>query len=143
MKSITFALLLLLATGNSFAVSVAVAPGDGVEFSQVDYPYDSPRLNSETGLILVDLPTLRSAAGMDSGFLNVNSAGGWVVRNLPVFGPLDYPYPQISTIFDLHVTAGTDVTSDLFEVLMSDTPWMPSRRAARPSLLLSATQPSG
>jgi hypothetical protein len=90
--------------------AVTVLPGQGVSFNQVDFTFtEATLLNSSTGEIFVDVATLKAQAGLSSGYINVATSLGWVVQNLPIFP--GYPYPSISTNFNLGSTAGVDVTS--------------------------------
>lgn len=85
-------------------------PGQGVSFSQVDFTWlGATTLNSNTGQVDVDIATLQSSTGILSGFINISTSLGWVVQNLPVFS--DFPYPSISTTFQLSTSSGIDITS--------------------------------
>jgi hypothetical protein len=53
--------------------------------------------------------TLHTATGIASGYLNVFTSLGWVVRNLPVLST--FPYPRTSTSFHLSSTNGVNVAS--------------------------------
>jgi len=104
------------------ASTVAVGPGEGVTLQQVDYNWDtSPDVDSTTGELDVDIPTLTSATGITSGFLNVGTSLGWVVQNLPV-DATDDPYAEITTQFDLSQTDGSAVTTESADVEFSSSP---------------------
>ncbi len=91
-----------------FAAETEVLPGDGVSFNQVFYPFDAaPQPSSDTGKIDVDVSTLKSVSGMDSGYVNVMTDLGWVVQNLEVSS--DFSYPTLSTDFALDTVSGIDV----------------------------------
>ncbi|MCK5097256.1 MAG: hypothetical protein KAR45_04095, partial [Desulfobacteraceae bacterium] len=121
-KVLILTAIFLILTSAWTIAQVVVLQGNGAEFTQVDYPYDIPRLDSETGFLKVDLPDLRLSTGMNSGFLNAELNGGWVVRNLPVFTASEYPYSKISTGFNLGSTAGTNVTSFNIDLQFSHNP---------------------
>ncbi|OGA19724.1 MAG: hypothetical protein A3H32_20190 [Betaproteobacteria bacterium RIFCSPLOWO2_02_FULL_63_19] len=87
-----------------------LTPGQGAVFTQVSYPDISGGANTSIGMIRLDLNTLRNQTGMLSGYVNVATDKGWVVRNVPVFAENVYPYSAISTAFDLGVQIGTAVT---------------------------------
>ena len=101
---IVFVLVFLLASGSLWALDLA--PGQGVAFTQVGYPDISGATNTAVGRIEVDLNVLRNQTGILSGYLNVETDNGWVVRNLPVFAENLYPYSGINTEFDLGVPIG-------------------------------------
>lgn len=71
-------------------------------------------------MLQANLISLRSVAGIDSGYINMVLAGDWVVRNMPVMPESDYPYSLLSTEFDLGVNEGTDIESITAVVLYSD-----------------------
>lgn len=97
-----------LASGSLWGLDLT--PGKGVVFTQISYPNISGGANTSIGMIQVDLNVLRNQTGMLAGYVNVATAKGWVVRNLPVFAESVYPYSGISTAFDLGVQIGTAVT---------------------------------
>jgi hypothetical protein len=79
----------------------------GVTFSQVSFTFvggegDSARAsvdqvaNSDTGELRIDLAAVRAATGLDSGFLNVRTAQGWVVQNVPLLAGLGFPGLAVS-----------------------------------------------
>jgi hypothetical protein len=89
---------------------VTVLPGQSVSFSQVDFTWEgATTLNSSTGQVDVDIAILQSSTGISSGFINISTDLGWVVQNLPVFS--GFPYPSISTNFQLSTSSGIDITS--------------------------------
>lgn len=95
---------------GGLASAVQVSPGQGLSFNQVDYTFTgATALNSDTGEIVIDAATLQAATSTPSGYVNVSTAQGWVVQNVPVLH--DYPYSTISTMFELSSTSGTDITS--------------------------------
>jgi len=100
---------------------VAVLPGQGVSFAQVDFTWPgATTLNSSTGQVNVDIATLQTLTGLSSGFINVSTGLGWVVQNLPVLS--GFSYPSVSTKFQLGTSSSIDITSlDAF-VSFSSTP---------------------
>lgn len=94
---------------------------EGVAFSQIDFTWpESEVFNSNIGQVDVDVETIRSAFGIEEGFINISTELGWVVKNLPVFS--DFSYPRISTRFKLSTSSGTDITSLDAIVLFSPEP---------------------
>ncbi len=84
-------------------------PNEGVTFSQVSYLFSgSDGQPSGTGQIDINIPKLTAYTGMNSGYINVVDDAGWVVQNLPVLS--GFPYPDMSTTFNLNVGHGTLVT---------------------------------
>lgn len=104
-------MFLVLGTfGASIGRAITVSPGDGLMFSQIDLAYTGiSQSNSSYGLAAVDINTLTTNAGISSGYLNIETSAGWVVRNMPI--GLSSGYPGISSIFDIGVSAGTDISS--------------------------------
>jgi len=81
---------------------------NGITFNQVDYTWTNyETINSDTGEIIVEIDKISKATGLKSGYVNVHSAYGWVIENLPFTD--DFPYPDISTFF--HLGGSGDVTS--------------------------------
>jgi hypothetical protein len=77
-----------------------VRPGQGVEFSQVDWTFPgAEQLDSPYGLFAVDFERLGRATRVRRGYLNVATVDGWVVRNLPLLP--DLRCGGLSTFFDL------------------------------------------
>lgn len=106
----------------SHAAEMAVVAGQGIEFKQVDFPFDdSPLLDSAVGRMEANLYVLREQAGFPSGFLNLLVDGLWQVRNMPVPTEVDYPYPQLTSNFDLGINEGTDVTTLNATIVFSET----------------------
>lgn len=99
-----------LAFGLTAALAAAapVAPGDVLRFRQQDHRTDSGVVAaSAIGRVEIDVLRLRQRSGLPSGYLNVATAQGWVVRNVPVPPVEAYPYSKLSTRFALGVSAGT------------------------------------
>ncbi|QKK03626.1 MAG: CHRD domain-containing protein [Pseudomonadota bacterium] len=91
---------------------ISLQPGNGVTFSQVDWPgLPQPVSDTGTGIMAVDLAMVRQSAGSESGFLNVVRNDSWLIRNMPVFSEEDYPYPEMMSFFPLEAQTGTDVVS--------------------------------
>jgi hypothetical protein len=86
------------------AQAVDVTAANGIKVSQISYP-GAPF--TKIGWLQVDLNQLRSSTGIASGFINVATSTGWVVRDLPVPAEEDYPYSMINTKFDLGADSGT------------------------------------
>lgn len=94
--TVVFSILLpaLSAAGES------VRPGQGVELSQVDWTFPgAEQPDSPHGMVSVDFERLARATGIRSGYLNVATDVGWVVRNLPILP--DLHCGGLSTLFDL------------------------------------------
>lgn len=108
--------MILTATGAARAEggskNLPIGPGDGVQFGQVDWPdLPQPVMNTGTGTMSVDLEKVRQSTGIDRGYLNATFEGSWYVRNVPVFGADEYPYPELFSFIPLDVETGTDVSS--------------------------------
>lgn len=114
-----FLLIFFLVINPLWALDMS--PGQGVSFSQVSYPGVSGGSNTSIGIIEVDLNLLRNSTGIATGYLNLTTAQGWVVRNLPVFAENIYPYSMISTGFDLGIETGTAVTQLTAALQYTDT----------------------
>lgn len=94
------------------AVAVSVGESQGVRLRQLDYKLRTVTVPaSGTGLVEVDAIRLRSSTGIASGYLNVATSRGWVVRNVPVEADTSYPYGKLSARFALGVANGTPVTT--------------------------------
>ncbi len=62
-----------------------VVPGSGLRVSQVDFEDDQNPLRDTTwGRVLVDPDELAKATGIEKGWLNIATANGWAVVNLPM-----------------------------------------------------------
>lgn len=118
LRRILFLLLFSLAVNPLAALDMS--SGQGVSLSQVSYPGVSGGTNTAIGMIEVDLNLLRKTTSMTSGYLNMATSAGWVVRNLPVLAEAAYPYSRLSTGFDLGVTAGTAVSQLTVALQYSD-----------------------
>jgi hypothetical protein len=87
----------------------------GVSFSQVDFTFvNAPEVNSEYGLAVVNYNQFAT-----SGYINIETAAGWVVQNLPVFHGSGLP--GLSVMFDLGFS-GTQTAPFLADVDFSQTP---------------------
>ncbi|MBW1879953.1 MAG: hypothetical protein JRI25_12010 [Deltaproteobacteria bacterium] len=81
-------------------------PLDGITFSQVDFAFaEFTQENSAWGRLEVHPAALAASTDMQAGYLNVTSARGWVVRNVPV----DSGMGPFSTYFDLQTEHGPDL----------------------------------
>ena len=86
--------------------SANIAPGQGIDFSQVTWSFpgasgDGP---SGTGQVDVNLSQLIASSGISSGFINITTASGWVTQNLPVLP--GFTYNDLTTTFNLGSTGG-------------------------------------
>jgi len=96
-----------------------ILPGEGVEISQIDFTFtNATQANSRYGLLAVDIPALTSATGISSGYLNVVTDQGWVVRNMPI--DTISQLPGLSAMFDLG--SATEFTSLAAFIDFSATP---------------------
>lgn len=120
-RRILIGLIVLLANvwcvpDSAFATNVV--PGQGVAFAQVDFTYPgATQTDSQYGVVDVNVPALVAATGISTGYLNVVTSTGWVVRDLPI---LFVSYPDISAMFDLGSSG--DVSSLLANVDYSASP---------------------
>jgi len=77
----------------------------GINFYQVDYQWTySTYINSDTGLIVVNIDELNAATGLESGYVNVYTSQGWIVENLVIIQDSTtniFPYPTVGTYFNL------------------------------------------
>lgn len=85
------------------STSLQVLPG--IYFYQVDYLWTySIYINSDTGLIVVNIDELKVATELESGYVNVYTSEGWVVNNLAIIQDSTtnvFPYPSVGVYFDL------------------------------------------
>ena len=82
------------------SVAMTISPEEGLLFGQLDLLYTNvQQVDSSYGLVGVDINKLTSYTGISSGYLNISTSSGWIVRNMPV--DLSSGYPGISTLFDL------------------------------------------
>ncbi|KAA3658650.1 MAG: hypothetical protein DWQ04_24485, partial [Chloroflexi bacterium] len=89
---------------------IVISEEGPISFNQVDFTWTEVKLmNSNTGEFLVDISSLVISSSLTSGYINISTNLGWVVRNLPVIS--NFPYSNISTNFDLGTTPGVDITS--------------------------------
>lgn len=103
------------------AADIVVQPGQGISFQQVNFTWEpGAEPDSDRGFVEVDIPTLRDATEMQSGFINIVTSLGWVVQNLSVFA--EFPYPTNSTAFQISPVSGIDITSLEAYVLFSTDP---------------------
>lgn len=92
------------------AGAMPVGEAQGVRIQQVDFRLRTIAVpSSSTGLVEIDTIRLRSSTGLASGYLNVSTARGWVVRNVPVAADMSYPYGKLASRFNLGVPNGTRV----------------------------------
>ena len=92
------------------APAVPIAPGQGVSFAQIDWTFPGAEFfDSPYGQFAADFDQLAAHTGLTAGYLNVFTAQGWVVRNMPVFE--DWSYPGLSTQFALGSLSVGDITA--------------------------------
>lgn len=117
--------LICLAAAVPAAVATPIASGQGLDLSQVDlsFPGVSPQPASQYGLAAVNVSQVLNAAGLPSGgFLNIATAQGWVVQNLPVDPNMaSAGYAGLSMMFDLGASPGR-ITSLTIAADISPTP---------------------
>jgi len=81
----TLVLMALLWIISSKIGAEQLFPGDGVTFYQIDLTYTgAQQLDSRYALVVADFGALYDATGIASGYLNIVTDQGWVVRNMPV-----------------------------------------------------------
>ena len=103
------------------AHAIPIAPGQGVQFAQVDWTYPGAEFfDSHYGQFTADFNQLAASTGLTAGYLNVFTDQGWVVRNMPVFE--DWSYGGLSTQFSLGGPSVGDVTSLLAAVEFTEEP---------------------
>jgi hypothetical protein len=92
-----------------------VSPGQGVTVFQVDFLETlGAARNTTWGRLLVDPARLAQATGVDKGWLNVATATGWAVCNLPVPPAADGPF---AVYFDLGLSQAGALTTTTLTVL--------------------------
>lgn len=102
--------MVALAALSAPADAVLVGQAQGVRLQQLDFRLRTITApNSSTGLVEIDTIRLRNSTGMASGYLNVSTARGWVVRNVPIAADMSYPYGKLASKFNLGVPNGTRV----------------------------------
>lgn len=90
------------------AQAVNVGPGQGVRFMQQSHAHAGGiEANTAIGTVAVDTTRLRDNFVQSSGYVNVATSRGWVVRNLPVMAESTYPYLTVAADFDLGINKGT------------------------------------
>lgn len=116
---------LLMGDLNTFTTGdlpgTMLEPGDGIEFSQVDYTFPlAPAENSNTGMVAVDNNQVAEASETPLGYLNIFGNNGWVIQNM-IFDPTS-GYEGFSTFFPLSTPMGADVQQFNALVIASDVP---------------------
>ena len=97
------------------AGAVPVSSGQGVQFAQIDWTYPGAEFfDSHYGQFTADFDQLAAYTGLTSGYLNVATSEGWVVRNMPVFA--DWSYGGLGTQFSLGGPSVGDVSTLLAAV---------------------------
>lgn len=118
-------LALVFSGGQGLAPAATVAPGPTLRFFQEDHVLASgATARTAIGTLRVDLVRLRQSSGLASGFINVATPQGWVVRNLAVLPEDRFPYTKLSASFDLGVPAGASVSTLNAAVDYSATPML-------------------
>jgi hypothetical protein len=115
---------------SAAAEGVAVQAGMGVTFSQMSFTFvpegaDATRepervADTNTGEMTIDLDALRTSTGRSSGFLNVRTAQGWVVQNVPILPGFAFPGLRVS--LSLADQCCEDVALLSAAVLLTDDP---------------------
>jgi hypothetical protein len=102
------------------ALSVAVEPGQGIVFEQVDFLFPAiQQADSSWGRLTAYPDRLSAFTRISRGYLNVYTASGWVIDNLLV--DLNGPNP-ISVYFTLGPATPADVAALSAYVDLSRTP---------------------
>src|SRR5262245_5614555 len=83
-----------------------IAPGQGVDFSQVTWSFPGASGNgpSGTGQVDLNISQLIASSGLSSGFINITTSSGWVTQNLPILP--GFTYYDLTTTFNLGSTGG-------------------------------------
>lgn len=107
-------IVLLFAGLVPFTPAVSAEPSSatvfGVTFSQIDFVFtNATMLNSDWGRIEVDIVEFTAYWGLDEGYLNIYTDGGWVVQNQLIDNVSGMD--TIAMYFNLSVPVGTNVTS--------------------------------
>lgn len=123
MKTIRYFICAAILLFNMAAVwALDIAPSQGISLFQISYTGFQNGSNTATGMIEVNANLLRQTTGFTSGYVNMATSKGWVVKNLPVFDESKYPYSKISTYFDLGVQAGTASVQTTVAIQVSAAP---------------------
>ena len=102
--------LLALAAGAVPGGATSVTPADGLLISQIDLTFSgAEQPDSSYGLAAVNFETITASTGIGAGFLNLYTAAGWVVQNMPVDPATGFP--GLGTMFNLGVPPGTPVSA--------------------------------
>ncbi|VUT27854.1 MAG: hypothetical protein SYNGOMJ08_00406 [Candidatus Syntrophoarchaeum sp. GoM_oil] len=102
--------ILIVITAICIMGLVLTASAEEVTFSQVDFVFTNANVpNSDWGRIEVDVAECTANQGLDEGYLNIYTDGGWVVQNLFIDNASGMDNDTM--YFDLGVPLGTDVTS--------------------------------
>lgn len=92
------------------SIATPIGPGQGLVLSQVDlsFPAVPAQPASQYGLAAVNVSQMLSAAALPAGgFLNISTAQGWVLQNLPIDpGMTAAGYAGNSIMFDLGLAPG-------------------------------------
>lgn len=118
---VLFISLLLLYVSDGLA-QINLNSSHGVRLYQINYLGESPRANTDTGLLDIDLLALRSTAAVEQGYINMMIGDSWEVRNLKVKKESEYPYSHLSTPFNLGVETGTKVNQLSASISISAVP---------------------
>ncbi|ACB75099.1 hypothetical protein Oter_1815 [Opitutus terrae PB90-1] len=114
-------IVVMLSVTTPGAEAVTISSEEGLQFSQLDLTFTgAAQSNSSYGLAAVDIAALTTATGLSSGYLNISSASGWVVRNMPVES--NSGLTGLSTMFDLGNAPGTRVANLELHADLSATP---------------------
>lgn len=106
--------IFLCAGLTAFAQTFPLDPNQnqGVSFDQINLLWSgATTINSDTAQMNVDFSQLASAfPSLPSGYLNVATAQGWAVQNLPVLSGFSPAYPGLSTNLGLDDPSGTNAS---------------------------------
>lgn len=92
--------------------AVTVDATQGIRLQQVDFRLRTSTVaRSSTGLVEIDTIRLRQTTGLSSGYLNVSTSRGWVLRNVPIPEEASFPYGKVLAKFNLGVSTGTAVST--------------------------------
>jgi hypothetical protein len=108
MCCMTAMMALMVLSGPAGAMPVGET--QGVRLQQLDFKLRTITVaSSSTGRVEIDAIRLRRSTGIGSGYLNVATARGWVVRNVPIAAETSDPYGKLAARFNLGVANGTRV----------------------------------
>ncbi len=96
--------------GLTWILSPVVAQTSGVKFSQIDFAFTNASVNdSDWGRIEVNVSNFPAEWGLNEGYLNLYTDGGWVIQNMLIDNRSGTD--SIVMYFNLSVQVGVNVTS--------------------------------